>query len=159
MGEIIKKEKQELKVKLSLTKKDYEFLENYARFHNKQKAMELSGLDLKPDGTKYKSTYIDERANRILRNPEAQEFMKVMHDDTLKNACLDYNRAMIEAYHLFIELKESKKFREANIAFNTYLQLAGFINSKQAVNVNTQIVSDGQSININYIQPPKKDDV
>ena len=152
-------DKKLLPTQAKLSKKHYDFLTNYARTHNKQLSMREAGLHLKANGSEYNPIRLDEKANMILRNPEAQEFIKRLHDDIFTNACHQLERAIVEAYDIFIDMKQKGKYREMNIAYSTYLELCGFLTkNKSNVNVNTQIVTDGQSININYISPPPKKD-
>lgn len=155
----VEKDGKIVKVKKSLTKKDYDFLNAYARTHNKQKSIEEAGLDRKSDGTKYTAVSINEKAELILMNEQAQEYVKKLHAELFKSHCHDLERCITETYDLYLTFLEMGKFRECNIAHQRYVELCGFLNKDNKINVNTQIVDNGNGITINYINPnePKKE--
>lgn len=161
MGKLVKigKEEVEIRYKRNLTKKDYEFLTQYAITHNKVGSMRAVGLHLKRDGTEHHRDTLTELANYILRNPMSREFVMDMQKEIMEANCHSLAKAVDETYSLYLKLIELRSFHEANIAYERFCKLIGILDSKSGnnVSVNTQIVTDSKEVNINYIQPKELD--
>lgn len=138
--------------KLKLSKTDMEFLKNYAMTNSKPKAMIAAGLNFKKDGTEYSQIGLYERANCILRNDKAQEYVKRMQEEILKSNCLSIEKAVNESYQFYELLIREGKYHEANICYQRITDLLKL--TTQGLSVNTQIVdTSGKGITINYINP------
>ena len=149
------------KTKKNLTKDDYTFLKEFTYTHNRVKAITAAGMQYhKTTGEVISDRRMEEKANKILRNPEAQQYIAKLQEEVFKSNVRDINRTIEEAYKNYEELKEKKSFHEMNIAFIHYCNLLGFSGNQGKTTINQQIVSSSdQPIQITYITPEefKKD--
>jgi len=148
-------EKKNVRHKLKWSKKEKQFLTNYAHTFRKEQSMIDAGLHLKRNGKQYSTEQLTTRANDLLKYPESKEYIGEILSEIREEHFLTLDKCIMETYEYYLELKY-KSPREANISHSRMCDLLGFT-GKNAINVNTQIVaSEDGGITINYNQPDEK---
>jgi len=135
-----------------LTKQHKDFLVRFAISHNKSRSLIEAGMGENKNGELKEWTNLNRDANIILRNPVAQQYLIELHKEIFKAGAHTLEKAIEESYNFYLELKEQKSNREANVAYDRYVMLCGFARVQPQVSINTQYVSD-KPITINYVKP------
>lgn len=146
------------RVAKKLTKQHKDFLVRFAMTHNKARSVIEAGLGKTKDGGVKDWGNLNIEANIILRNPVAQQYLTELHRDIFKAGVHTLEKAIEESYNFYLQLKEQKSNREANVAYDRYVMLCGFARVQPQVSINTQYVSD-KPITINYVKPDENNNI
>lgn len=148
--------------KILLPKKTIQFLDSLSQHGIMTRALRETGQDKRADGSTMRHDELSKKGREILRNPKAQYYLKQLQEEMFELNVHNLTKCINETYDFYIELREQKKYREANIAHQRYISLMGLglANVEPPINVNTQIVSNSDGgFTINYLTPKDiKDD-
>jgi len=146
-----------------LTLKEKQFLTKFTISNNRVQSMkDVIGIQYDNNGMEKDDNYYYFKASKILSNPFAQEFVRYLQKQIHEQSCHTLEKVVNETYDFYAHLVSVGSYHAANIAYDRYVALCGFLNQTgHSVSVNTQIVAGDKQITINYIKPgeePKQED-
>lgn len=139
-----------------LTKLEKDFLTKFAFIYNRVKAMkETIGIQYDENGLERSDDYYYMKASKLLKNQYAKDYVRELQKEINLQNCHTLEKAIEETYSFYELLIGKKNFHAANVAYERYVNLCGFLNqsAKDKVQVNTQIIAGDKQITINYIKP------